>query len=240
MKNKILILGIVLLSILAGLASATLSLGNNPEIGLASVKFLIVSMGTSYVLQYFTGADLYSNENFLYCTTLVGIKRKCNVVTMGGIKRLYIVLTEDLLSDFLTFNLAMTVGEFTGAIPLVVGKKFIEIEAWYDTSKIDGEMKSGAGFTQGIEFKVLGYDKDIVRLQTLLYETPVNVIAQANDGILYYLGQKYVPLMFDAKLVIPEKGTARKEVTFMAKQDGFNTPVFPLNSAVTFDVTPLV
>jgi hypothetical protein len=101
-------------------------------------------------------------------------------------------------------------------------------------------MKSGAGFTQGIEFKVLGYDKEIVKLQTLLYETPVNVIAQGNDGSLYYLGQKYVPLMFDAKLVIPEKGTARKEVTFTAKQDGFTTPVFPLASAVTFEATPLV
>ncbi len=239
MKNKLLIIGIVLFSILAGLGSALLSLSNNPDVGSASLKFLVVCMGTSYLLQYATSLNLFS-DSIAYCTVMIGLKRKCNTITMGGIKRLYIVLTEDLLNDFLTFNLAMTTGEFTGAIPLVVGKKFIEVEAWYDTSKIDGEMKAGSGFTQGIEFKVLGYDKDIVKLQTLLYETPVNVIAQGNDGALYYLGQKYVPLMFDAKLVIPEKGTARKEVTFMAKQDGFTTPVFPLSSAVTFAVEPLV
>lgn len=239
MKNKILIIGMVLFSLLAGLGSALLSLSNSPDLGVAMFKFTLVSMSASYIAQYVTGVNLYTSENLTFCQTLVGVKRKCNNVTMGGVKRLYLVLCEDILNEFLSFNLALTAGEYSGAIPLVAGKKFIEIEAWYDSSKIDGEMKSGSGFTQGMEFKVLGYDKDIVKLKASLYETPVNVIAQGNDDRLYYLGQKYVPLMFDAVLVIPEKGTSRKEVTFKAKQDGFQVPVMPLAATVTFEVTAL-
>lgn len=234
MKNKILTFGIVLISIAVGFFSALQS----SDVAEALFKFTIVSSGSLYVLQRYSKFEILTGT-YLYCTPLVGLKRKCNKVTMGGIKRLYIVLTEDLASEFITFELALSTGEFAGAIPLVAGKKFVEIEAWYDSSKIDGEMKTGSGFTQGMEFKVLGYDKDIVKLKALLYETPVNVIAQGNDGQLYYLGQKYIPLMFDAKLVVPEKGTARKEVTFSAKQDGFTAPVFPLAATVTFEVTPL-
>ena len=122
---------------------------------------------------------------------------------------------------------------------LVTGKTFVEIEAWYDTSKFDTEMKIGAGFSQGMEFKVLGYDKDIVKLTALLLDTPVIAIIQGNDDSRYCLGQKYIPLMFEMKSVLPEKGTARKEATFMAKQDGMQIPAFPLNADVTFDVTPL-
>lgn len=240
MKNKLSIIGMVLFSLLAGLGSALLSLSNSPDLGMAIVKFTLVSMSASYIAQYITGVSLYSNESLLYCNALIGVKRKCNNLTMGGIKRLYIVLCEDLTADFLGFNLALTDGEFAGAIPLVVGKKFVEVEAWYDTTKIDGEMKSGSGFTQGIEFKILGYDKDIVKFQTLLYDTPINLIAQGNDDRLYYIGTKYSPIILDAMLVVPEKGTARKEVTFKGKQDGLQNPPMPLASTVTFDVTVLV
>jgi hypothetical protein len=234
MKNKILTFGIVLISIAVGFFSALQS----SDVAEALFKFTIVSSGSLYVFQRYSKFEILTGTYF-YCTPLVGLKRKCNKVTMGGIKRLYLVLTEDLLGDVSSFELALSTGEFNGSIPLKPGKKFVEIEAWYDTSKIDGEMKSGSGFTQGLEFKVLGYDKDIVKLKAMLYETPVNVIAQGNDNQLYYLGQKYIPLMFDAKLTIPEKGTARKEVTFSTKQDGFTAPVFPLNEDCTFEVTPL-
>ena len=241
MKNRTFaIIGMVLFSLLAGAGAFVLSLSNSPEVGMAAVKFGIVSMSVSYLAQYATGVSLYSQDNTLFCTALIGSKRKCNQITTGGIKRLYLALCEDIQTDFLTFNLALTAGEFSGAIPLVPTKKFVEVEAWYDTSKVDGEMKAGGGFTQGLEFKILGYDKDIVKFQTLLYETPVNAIVQGNDDRLYYLGSKYIPLIFDCTMVIPEKGTARKEVTFKAKNDGFNHPVMPLSSTTTFEVTPLV
>lgn len=194
---------------------------------------------TGLGFQLTTGVSLFDETGVSMCTALVGLKRKCQSPQMGGIKRLYLVLTEDIETDFLTYELAKTTGEFAGAIPLLSGKKFVEIEAWYDTTKVDGEMKAGAGFTQGIDFVVLGYDKDIVKLMALLYETPVNVIVEGNDGRLYYLGTKYVPLMFDAKTSIPEKGTSRKQVAFSAKQDGLLVPAFPLASSVTFDVQAL-
>ena len=176
----------------------------------------------------------------LSCDLTNGLKRKCQNPSMGGVKRLYIFLCEDLTTEFFTYADAMTLGEYAGAIPQVAGKLGVECEAWYDSTKIEGEMKSGGGFTQGIEFKVLGYDKDIVKFMSQLYETPVNIIAQGNDNRLYYIGQKYVPMMFEAKYIIPEKGTARKEVTFMCKQDGFTTPMIPLAASVTFNVAPLV
>ena len=190
--------------------------------------------------QFTTGISLFDMTGVAMCTALVGLKRKCQKPQMGGSKRLYLVLTEDLSEEFLSYDLAKTAGEFDGAIPLVATKKFVEIEAWYDTTKFGSEMKTGSGFTQDMEFKVLGYDKDIVKLMALLYETPVNAIAQGNDDSLYYLGTKYVPLMFDAKAVIPEKGTSRKEVTFVAKQDGLLVPAFPLSADTTFEVTALV
>lgn len=239
MKNNILkIIGIVLLSVLAAFGAGQLSLQSNPDVPLAIVKGFVVFSSTSYLLSYAFKLNL--DATMLMCTTLIGVKRKCNNVTMGGIKRLYLVLCEDLQNDFLSFSLAMSAGEFSGAIPLVAGKKFIEVEAWYDSTKADGEMKSGTGFTQGLEFKILGYDKDIVKFQALLYETPVNAIIQGNDDRLYYVGSKYIPLMFDTTLVIPEKGTARKEVTFKAKNEGFQHPIMPLGAATTFEVTALI
>jgi hypothetical protein len=241
MKNRaLIILGMIAFSILAGLGAGMLSLQNSPDFGLATVKFGIVTMAVSYLAQWATGISIYMPSSFLGCMPLVGVKRKCNTITTGGIKRLYLVLCEDLANDFLSFNLALTAGEYAAAIPLKDTKKFIEVEAWYDSSKIDGEMKAGGGFTQGLEFKILGYDKDIVKFQALLYETPVNAIAQGNDNKLYYVGAKYTPLMFDAVMMVPEKGTARKEVTFKAKNDGFNHPVMPLAETATFEVEALV
>lgn len=201
---------------------------------------LMVGLALASIVSYVAGNSAFDISGVASCTALVGLKRQCQTLTIGGAKRLYIVLAEDLATEFLTYQLAKTMGKFTGAIPLVTGKKFIEVEAWYDTTKFDTEMKIGAGFTQSLEFRLLGYNEDIVKFATSLYETPVCMIVQGNDDRLYFIGQKYIPMMVEMKGVLPEKGTARKEATFTAKQDGLMVPVFPLDSAVTFDVEPLV
>jgi len=216
-----------------GAAAAVTHFTGNAMAGLLSAA------ATQYAIQQLTGISLHDLQDAMLCSPLIGIKRGCQKQTIGGSKRLYIVLTEDLETEFLTYELAKTVGEFSGAIPLLAGKKFIEIEAWYDTTKFDTEMKIGAGFSQGVEFKILGYNKDIVRFTSLLCDTPVNLIVQGNDDQLYYIGQKYIPIMLEMKGVMPEKGTARKDATFTGKQDGMQVPVFPLSSTATFAVEPL-
>lgn len=201
---------------------------------------LLVGLAAASIVSYAVGSSGFDISGVASCTALVGVKRRCQELTIGGAKRLYIALCEDLASEFLTYDLAKSAGKFTGAIPLVVGKKFIEVEAWYDTTKFDTEMKIGAGFTQSLEFKILGYNADIVKFAANLYETPVCMIVQGNDDQLYFIGQKYIPMMVEMKGVLPEKGTARKEATFTTKQDGMMVPVFPLDSTVTFEVEPLV
>lgn len=219
-------------SVVALAALITHSTGN-------AIAGFVAAAAVTALVERFTNFTILPEVSGAFCTPLVGLKRKCQSPTMGGAKRLYLILTEDLQTEFLTYDIAKTAGEFAGPIPYVTGKKFIEIEAWYDTTKFDTEMKLGAGFTQSIEFKVIGYDKDIVKMQTLLYEAPVNVVVQGNDDKLYWIGQKYIPMMFETKAVLPEKGTARKEVTFTAKQDGMQVPIFPLASTITLDVTAL-
>jgi len=205
-----------------------------------NVLFGLAAASATYSgVQAVVGVSLFDMHGVASCTSLIGIKRACQTLTIGGSKRLYIVLTEDLETEFLTYALAKSAGKFTGAIPLKAGKKFIEVEAWYDSTKFDTEMKIGAGFTQGLEYKLLGYNSDIVKHTALLLETPVNFIVQGNDDQLYYIGQKYIPMMVEMKGVLPEKGTARKEATFTAKQDGMQVPVFPLDASVTFEVEPL-
>lgn len=215
-----------------GAAAATLHATGNPMAAIAAAS--TVNFAASKA-----GLSLMEEKGIAACTALIGLKRQCQQLTIGGAKRLYIVLAEDLESEFLNYELAKTAGKFAGEIPLVEGKKFIEVEAWYDTTKFETEMKIGAGFTQSLEFKILGYNDLIVKFSALMYETPVCFIVQGNDDKLYFLGQKYIPMMVEMKGIMPEKGTARKEATFTAKQDGMMVPVFPLDSTVTFDVTPL-
>ncbi|GAB2798813.1 hypothetical protein GCM10027275_50580 [Rhabdobacter roseus] len=222
-------MGALLLILVASVTQAT----GNVMTGLAAGSVAVAG------LQHLAGVSLIEIQG-LATAALIGIKRKSQNPTMGGAKRLYIVLTEDLEEEFLTYALALTTGEFSGAIPLLDGKKFVELEAWYDSTKFDTEMKIGTGFTQSVEFKFLGYYAETVKLSALLYETPVNVIVQGNDDKLYYIGQKYIPMMFEMKGVMPEKGTSRKETTFTAKQDGMLVPVMPLAATVTFEVAPLV
>lgn len=206
----------------------------------AVAAIVAVPVGAA-VFQQVTGVSIIDERGVAMCTALVGLKRSCQTLQTGGSKRLYLVLTEDLTADVATYALAKSTGEMaTGAIPLVATKKFVEIEAWYDTTKLESAMKSGSGFEQSLEFAVLGYNKDIVKLMALLYDAPVNAIVQGNDDSLYYLGSKYIPLLFEAKAVVPAKGNTQKMVTFSAKQDGLSTPAFPLNAAVTFEVTALV
>lgn len=218
------------------LVAATVAVATeNVVAGLVSAPLLATGF------QYVTGHSLFNLQTTsLLTVALTGVKRKYQQPQLGGSKRLYLVFTEDLESEFMTYELALSAGKYAAAIPLKASKKFIEIEAWYDTTKWDGEMKPGAGFTQGIEFEVLGYAAEVVKLQAQLYELPVNVIVQGNDGDLYYLGQKYVPLMFEAVAQSPVKGTDRKKVTFRAKNDGYTCPVMPLDATATFAVEALV
>lgn len=162
------------------------------------------------------------------CNSLIGLGHKCNGASIGGARRLYMVNARDLDRDLITYEQAVQYGFFSGGIPLKPGKGIVEIEAWYDSTKFDTEMKIGAGFTHALEFKHLGYEDDVVRLISILKDYPVNAIVEGNDGIKYWLGQKYVPLLFEVKAVLPEKGSSRKEVTFSAKQDGLSVPVIPL------------
>lgn len=215
-------------------ASAVTLATSNLIVGLVAASLAMAGV------QHLTGSSFLDISGVASCNALVGVKRQCQKLTIGGAKRLYIGLCEDLESEFLNYELAKSAGKFTGAIPLITGKKLIEVEAWYDTTKFDTEMKIGAGFTQSLEFKILGYNAEIVKFSAMLYETPVFMIVQGNDDQLYFIGQKYIPMMVEMKGTLPEKGTARKEATFTAKQDGMMVPVFPLDSTVTFDVEPLV
>ncbi|SDM41613.1 hypothetical protein [Siphonobacter aquaeclarae] len=224
-------LAIVFASILAGILAFT----TTQNVLAAALAVPATSLG----LQYVTGVRFDTPGGLAYCTALTGLKRRCQQPSLGGSKRLFIVLTKDLEEEFITYDIIKTQGNWDAPIPLVTGKKFIEIEAWYDTTKWDGAMKPGAGFTQGVEFEVLGYDKDIAKLLTLLYETPVNVVVVGNDDTKYYLGQKYVPLMFESTQSSPVKGTDRKKTTFKASNDGFTVPIVPLGPLATFDVAPL-
>ena len=232
MKNYSKILFAAALMLLAAFVTTA---SGNPLAGLVSASAL------AFGVQHVTGFSFVESADAAYTTlALTGLKRKVQTLTIGGAKRLYIVPADYLETEFLNFELAKTAGEFTGAIPLITGKKFVEVEAWYDTTKFDTEMKTGAGFSQNVEFKVLGYNAEIVKLSALLYENPVNLIVQGNDDKLYYIGQKYIPMILDMKGVMPEKGTARKEATFTAKQEGMQVPVFPLAADVTFAVEPLI
>lgn len=232
MKN---FLKIFLLACVGLLAVGVAHASQNLVLGLLSVP------ASQYAVYQLTGFSLVDDRlaSALYCTPLIGIKRKCQAPQLGGNKRVFLLLTEDLTSEFLTYELAKTDGEYNDPIPLAVGKTAKEIEAWYDTTKWDTDMKPGAGFTQGCEFDVLGYDSDIVKLAALLYEAPTNVIITGNDNKQYYLGQKYVPLMFEMVGMSPVKGTDRKKATFRAKNDGFTVPVMPLGSGATFTVAAL-
>ncbi|MGX7688035.1 hypothetical protein ACWA1C_12780 [Flectobacillus roseus] len=228
--NKFLKMAMVFLSFLAGVSIYAYT--GNPIVSGLSM------MSTSAGLQMLTGQYLEFPTG-AFTVPLVGLKRKTQNPQLGGSKRLYVILTEDLLNEFVDYNLILSTGQFAGAIPLAPGKMAVEIEAWYDTLKWDGEMKTGGGFTQGVEFDVLGFDKDIAKAMALLYETPVNLIVQGNDNSLYYFGDKYIPFMFDAKITNPPKGTERKRVTFTAKNDGYSHPIVPLANTVTFAVQAL-
>lgn len=198
--------------------------------------------GSSAALQLVTGVSLHEAgfSGMAFTLPLVGLKRQSQNPQLGGSKRIYIVLTEHLEKEFLKYKDLIKTGEWNAPIPLLAGKKFIEIEAWYDSTKWDAGMKPGAGFTQSLEFDVLGYNKFIVKVMLLLYETPVNVIIQGNDDTLNYYGNKYVPLMFEVAGSSPVKGNAQKKVTFKAANEGFTMPAIPLGPLATFEVEALV
>lgn len=210
---------------------------------------IFLGMALAMVLAYVVGTDVLGDVTglgltapTLAFTALVGVKRKYQKPELGGSKRLYIIFTDDLESEPVNYDMLVTTGELAGAgaIPLKATKKAIEVEAWYDTTKWDFEMKPGAGFTQGFEFKILGVNKDNVKFLTRLYEVPVNLVIEGNDDTRYYLGQKYVPFMLEAVGASPEKGNARKDITIRAKNDGLTTMPVPMADDVTFLVEALV
>ncbi|WP_028668251.1 hypothetical protein [Runella zeae] len=209
---------------------------------------IILGWMLALVLAFVVGTEVFGDPTglgltapILAFTPLIGVKRKYQKPELGGSKRLWIIFCDDLENEVVTYDMLVTGGELAGptAIPLATGKKAIEVQAWYDTTKFDFEMKPGAGFTQGFEFKILGINKDNVKFLTRLYEVPVNIVIQGNDDSRYYLGQKHVPFMLEAVGASPEKGNARKDITVRAKNDGLTTMPVPMADDVVFLVEAL-
>lgn len=180
----------------------------------------------------------------LGCTALVGIRRKCGPKP-GGNKRLYIAPVENFQDiEFPTYDMAIA-GEITGAIPLIstpTQKKFIEIQAAYDTNKWGFASKGKAGnqsFEQNISFEVYGMDKDSISLVAKLLNNPCVIIARGNNNINYFVGSIDVPLEFEIQADSGAKGTDPQKIAFTAKNDGFMFPVIPMATAATFAVEPL-
>ncbi|WP_428657565.1 hypothetical protein [Runella sp.] len=178
------------------------------------------------------------------CLALTGLRRKCGPKP-GGMKRLYIAPVEyfqDL--EYPTYDDAVT-GEITDPIPLIATptpKKFIEIQAAYDTTKWGFASKGKSGnqsFEQNITFDYYGIDKDSVSLVARLLNTPCVIIARGNNNINYFIGSLDVPLEFEINADSGAKGSDPQKITFMAKNDGFMFPVIPLNATATFAVEPL-
>lgn len=178
------------------------------------------------------------------CLAVTGLRRKCGPKP-GGNKRLYIAPVEYFQDvEFPTYDMAVT-GEIAGPIPLLAtpsAKKFIEIQAAYDTTKWGFASKGKSGnqsFEQNIAFDFYGVDKDSVSLVARLLNTPCVIIARGNNNINYFVGSVDVPLEFEITADSGGKGSDPQKISFAAKNDGFMFPVIPLGTLATFAVDPL-
>lgn len=172
---------------------------------------------------------------------LTGIRRKTGPKP-GGNKRLYLCPIDYLEDEeFPTYDDAVA-GEITDPIPLITGKKFIEIQAAYDTSKWGFASKGKSGnqsFEQNITFDVYGIDKDSIALASRLLNRPCVLIARGNNNINYFVGSIDVPLELEISGDSGAKGSDPQKITFTAKNDGFMFPAIPLSNTSTFAIDPL-
>ncbi|MDF7817915.1 hypothetical protein P1X15_09925 [Runella sp. MFBS21] len=178
------------------------------------------------------------------CLAITGLRRKCGPKP-GGNKRLYIAPVEYFQDIEFPVYADAVAGEITGPIPLIStpsAKKFIEIQAAYDTTKWGFASKGKSGnqsFEQNITFDFYGIDKDSVALVARLLNTPCVIIARGNNNTNYFVGSLDVPLEFEINSDSGSKGSDPQKITFTAKNDGFMFPVIPLASTATFAIDPL-
>jgi len=177
------------------------------------------------------------------CLPLIGLRRKCGPKP-GGNKRLYIA-PADIFQDveFPTYTMLSTSGKITGtSIPLLEDMEFIEIQAAYDTTKWGFSSKGKVGsqsFEHNATFEVNGIDSDSVKLATLFLNRPILIIAKGNNNTMYLVGSIDNPLELEVSADSGAKGTDAQKITFSAKNDGYMTPIAPLDSTVIIPITPL-
>tara|TARA_R110002124_G_scaffold122630_2_gene281191 strand:- start:205 stop:795 length:591 start_codon:yes stop_codon:yes gene_type:complete len=163
---------------------------------------------------------------------IVGLKRSCQKLKNGGTKRIWLLNSMDIEEEFLNYKNILQLGCFSGTVPFRNGAYLIEIEAWYDTGQFGTEMSIGAGFAQSFQFKVLGYNQDILAFTALLNSFPANVIVEGNNNEKFWIGTKYLPMFFEQKGNLPDSGLGRKEVEYAAKRDGMTIPIIPVDNLV--------
>lgn len=256
MKNILKIAAMLLLFV--GVTFATHPLPVQKEVHDVTIvtqtnDFSIVAIATNAVCEaigYLENHNPFSKEDtvpptaIFSCVALTGIRRKCGPKP-GGNKRLYICPVENFQDvEFPTYEMAVA-GEITDPIPLITtptAKKFIEIQAAYDTTKWGFASKGKSGnqaFEQNIMFDYYGVDKDSISLVAKLLNNPCVIIARGNNNTNYFVGSVDVPLEFEVQANSGGKGTDPQKITFSAKNDGFMFPVIPLNATATFAVEPL-
>jgi len=177
------------------------------------------------------------------CLPLVGLKRKCGPKP-GGNKRLYIATVDQFEDvDFPTYAMISTSGKITGtSIPLLEDMEFIEIQAAYDTTKWGFSSKGKIGsqsFEHNATFEVNGIDSDSIKLATLFLNRPILIIAKGNNNTMYLAGSIDNPLELELSGDSGAKGTDAQKITFTAKNDGYMTPIAPLDALVVIPITAL-
>ncbi|PMD97392.1 hypothetical protein BWI97_07115 [Siphonobacter sp. BAB-5405] len=176
---------------------------------------------------------------------LVGLRRKIGGAKPGGSKRLYIAPIDRFQDVEWPKYEDGVAGEIAGTIPLIstpAAAKFVEIQAAYDTTKFGFASKGKVGnqsFEHNITFKVSRIDKQSIALATSLLNVPCVIIARGNDNQLYVIGTTEVPLELEISGDSGAKGADPKEMTFTCKNDGYMTPVLPMNNSVVFAIEPL-
>jgi hypothetical protein len=177
------------------------------------------------------------------CLPLIGLRRKCGPKP-GGNKRLYLSIVDDFDDvEFPTYDMLATSGKITGTtIPLLAEKKFIEIQAAYDTTKWGFSSKGKIGsqsFEQNATFEINGIDEDSLKLATRFLNRPILLIAKGNNNKMYLVGSIDNPLELEMTGDSGAKGTDPQKITFTAKNDGYMTPPAILDSTVVIPIEAL-
>lgn len=192
-----------------------------------------------HISDFVTSAGVISAS----CLPLIGIRRKCGPKP-GGNKRLYLAVVDDFDDvEFPTYDMLATNGKIIGTtIPLLEEKKFIEIQAAYDTTKWGFASKGKVGnqaFEQNVTFDVNGIDEESIKLSTRLLNRPLIILAKGNNNKMYLVGSIDNPLELEISADSGAKGTDAQKITFTAKNDGYMTPIAPVDAAVVIPIEPL-